>query len=418
MSLIPKSFPPLFHVEQRFESPTCTDIQGEVTAQLSALRVADRIQKGDSVAITGGSRGIANIAAVVKAIANYFRGLSAAPFIVPAMGSHGGGTADGQRKVLESYGITETYCGCPIRSSMETVVIGEADEGFPIYFDRHAHAADHVVVCNRIKPHTNFAGSVQSGLMKMMMIGLGKKDGASLYHRAIHDHGFPRIIRSVAPQVVANANILCGVAIVEGGNHETAKLEAVLPMDFESRETELLELARDWMPKLPFRAIDVLVVDQIGKNISGTGMDTNVIARKHTETWDGAPDIKRIVVRGLTEQSHGNAAGIGFADFCLSRVVETMDHDATILNCLTALDVTGARIPVHYPSDKETIGSALSTLGLTPAAEARLVRIPDTGSLSSFWCSGAFLEEVTENPNLEQTSDLRPMSFNGQGMLD
>lgn len=410
-------FPKIFRVRQRFDSPTCSEVAAETKAQLSSLGVGAKIQPGQSIAITAGSRGISNIAQIIQAIAQFFIEAGGKPFIVPAMGSHGGGTADGQREVLKTYGITESFCGCPIQSSMETIVIGKADEGFPIYFDKLAHAADHVVICNRVKPHTNFSGDIQSGLMKMMMIGLGKKDGAALYHRAIHDHGFPQIIRSVAPQVVGNANILCGVAMIENGLDQTAKIEAMKPEDFESGEKELLNLAREWMPKLPFTAIDVLLLDRIGKNISGTGMDTNVIGRKHSEHPPSAPKIKRIVVRGLTQETHGNAAGIGFAEFCLSRVVEEMDRDVTILNCLTALDIPAGQIPIHYPSDSETVATALSTLGLTPSEEARLVWIRDTGHLEEFCCSEAFLPEVESNDLLEILDPPAAMSFNSQGML-
>ena len=413
---VTNEFPRVFPVQQHFDHPTCDDVDAEVWAQLASMDLSAKVQPGQSVAITAGSRGIRNIAEITRAIVGYFRSLQAQPFIVPAMGSHGGGKADGQRGVLESYGITENFCGCPIRSGMETVLIGKADEGFPIFFDKLAFGADHVVVCNRVKPHTNFAGSVQSGLMKMMMIGLGKKDGASLYHRAIYDHGFPQIIRSVAPQVVAHAPILCGIAIVENGRHETAKIEAIPPSQFEARETELLKLARDWMPKLPFSSIDVLVVDQIGKNISGTGMDTNVIGRKHSEPRPDDPDIKRIVVRGLTKDSHGNAAGIGFADFCRRQVIEQMDVNATVLNCLTALDVSGAKIPVHYETDREVLDTALGVLGLTSRRSARVVRIPDTGHLEKIWCSEAFQDDVKSNAHLEQLGELRELAFDDSGM--
>lgn len=410
-------FPRIFRVRQRFDSPTCGDVTAETKAQLSSLGVGAQIQPGQSIAITAGSRGIANIAQIIQAIAQFFIEAGGKPFIVPSMGSHGGGTADGQRKVLEAYGVTESFCGCPIQSSMETVVIGEAEEGFPIYFDKLAHAADHVVICNRVKPHTNFAGDIQSGLMKMMMIGLGKKDGAALYHRAIHDHGFPQIIRSVAPQVVNNANILCGVAMVENGLDDTAEIRALKPEEFETGEKELLTLARDWMPKLPFTEIDVLLIDRIGKNISGTGMDTNVIGRKHSEHAPGAPTVKRLIVRGLTNETQGNATGIGFSEFCLSRVVEGMDREVTILNCLTALDIPAAQTPVHYPTDKETVATALGTLGLTPSEKARLVWIRDTGHLEEFYCSEAFLSEVESSGLLEAIESPTAMSFDAHGML-
>ena len=294
MTLIPvDQFPRVFRVRQDFDAPEVSDIKKCVTTELERT-VANRVSAGQSVAITAGSRGITNIASIIRATAEYFLSIGAQPFVVPAMGSHGGGTAEGQRRVIESYGITEEFCGCPIRASMETRIIGEAKEGFPIFFDRHAGEADHVVVCGRVKSHTSFAGDIQSGLMKMMMIGLGKKDGAALYHQAIKEHGFPQIIRSVAPKVIECANILVGLAIVENAKDQTAHIEAVKPEDFQPRETKLLEMAKRWMPRLPFPEIDILLIDQIGKNISGTGMDTNVIGRKHTERSSDQPHIRHI----------------------------------------------------------------------------------------------------------------------------
>ena len=416
MTLIPKSeFPRIFRVRQKFDAPTCSDIKNTVVAELERLQLSGKVAAGESVAITAGSRGISNIAEIIQAIAQFFLDLKAEPFIVPSMGSHGGGTSAGQRQVLESYGITESFCGCPIKDSMETVTIGEAAEGFPIYFDKSSSEADHVVVCGRVKPHTNFSGDIQSGLMKMMMIGLGKKDGAALYHRAIHQHGFPQIIRSVAPKVVEHASILAGVAIVENAKDETALIEAVLPEDFQSRETELLKQARQWMPSLPFDELDVLLIDKIGKNISGTGMDTNVIGRKHSE--HGPPNIKRLVVRDLTEETHGNATGIGFAELCLSRVIEKMNRETTVLNCLTALDIDAAKIPVNFSTDEEAIATALSTLGLRPPNESRLMWIHNTGELGEVVCSEALRSEVDASPSLEAISELVELPLGAAGML-
>jgi len=411
-------FPSVFRVRQHFESDRCSNVTEAVHAQLEQLGLAKHISTGQRVAITAGSRGISNIAEIIKAISQFFNQLGAKPFIIPSMGSHGGGTATGQQQVIESYGITEEYCGCPIHSSMETVVIGQADEGSPIYFDTAAFEADHVIVCGRVKPHTNFAGDIQSGLMKMMMIGLGKKDGAALYHQAIHEHGFPQIIRSVAPKVIEHANILAGVAIVENAYDETAHIEAVLPEQFQARETELLQMAKRLMPRLPFQEIDVLLIDRIGKNISGTGMDTNILGRKHSETSPDQPKIKRIIVRGLTPQTHGNATGVGFAEFCLSRVVEEMDRDVTVLNCLTALDIGAAKIPVHYSTDEEVLATALATLGMKPPKQAGLVWIKDTGHLSELVCSEVYWDEVAARESLEATGPLQTLPMQGPMLPD
>ncbi len=244
-------YPLIFRVRQSFERPRIVDVPAEVETQLAALSLRNKIRSGQSVAITAGSRGIANIHLIIKAIVDHLKGLGAKPFIVPAMGSHGGGRAEGQQKIIESYGVTEAFCGCPIRASMETVVVCNAKEGFPVHFDKHAYGADHVVVCGRVKPHTTFVGENESGLMKMMLIGLGKHAGAKVYHRAIKDFSFGQILRSVAAEVLDRCRIVAGVAIVENGFDETAKIVAVAPGEFEKREKELLLLAKNGCPDSP-----------------------------------------------------------------------------------------------------------------------------------------------------------------------
>jgi hypothetical protein len=292
------------------------DIPATVDVELARLNLNRTIQPGQSVAVTMGSRGIANIHLVIRAIVQHLQRLGAKPFIVPAMGSHGGGTAQGQREIVEGYGVTEDFVGCPIRSSMETVIVCQTAEGIPVHFDKHAFNADHVVVCGRVKPHTGFVGDIESGLMKMMLIGLGKHEGAKIYHRAIADFSFPQIVRSVASQVLARCKVAAGVGIVENGYDETALIRAVAPQEFEEREKELLVLAKKWLPKLPFDQADILIIDEIGKNIIGSGMDTNVVGRKfndHKAADNEYPKIKRIWVRDLTEETHGNAAVLGIA---------------------------------------------------------------------------------------------------------
>ncbi len=410
-------FPEFFRVRQIFDTPTVKDVGRAVQQQLAKQALDTKINPGESVAVTAGSRGIANIDRILKSIVEFLCGLGAKPFIVPAMGSHGGGTAEGQQQVIESYGITESFCGCPIRSSLETVVIGEATEGFPVYLDRHAAEADHVVVCGRVKPHTGFAGDIQSGLLKMMMIGLGKKDGATLYHQAIQDYGFPQIIRSVAPQVIDKANILVGVAIVENAYDQTGHIEAVAPQDFVSREKDLLRMAKEWMPKLPFWHADILIVDQIGKNISGTGMDTNIIGRKESEPAENQPKVKRIIVRGLTPETHGNACGLGFADLCLTRVVEQMDRPATVLNCVTACHLGAARVPIDYATDEKLLSLALGTIGLSSPREAKVMWIRNTLELGEIECSHAYLAEAESRDDLQVETKVRQLPLDSKGML-
>ncbi len=353
------NFPKTFRLRQTFDAAHVEDAPGEVHAQLARLDLGKNVRPGQSVAVTAGSRGIANVAAITRAIVEHLKGLGAKPFIVPAMGSHGGGTADGQRQLVEAFGITEQYVGCPIRSSTETVVVGDCpdfrvsengtvpfsagiDAGpattFPIHFDRLAFEADHVVACNRVKPHTGFAGPIESGLLKMLTIGLGNPEGATIYHRAMLDFGFDRIVRRAAAEVLAKCRILAGVAVVENAYDQTARIEAVPPERFEARESELLVLAKRLMPRLPFSHVDVLLIDRIGKEISGTGLDPNVVGRKfndHKAVEDEFPKVKRIAVRTLTPQSHGNAIGIGMVEFCRSQLLAQIDVAATRLNVLT-----------------------------------------------------------------------------------
>jgi hypothetical protein len=413
-------YPKIFRVRQTFDAPRVDDIEQEVAQQLARLNLGARIQPGQTVAITAGSRGIANIHRILKAAVGHFRGLGAQPFLVPAMGSHGGGTAEGQRQVIESYGVTEEFCGCPIRASMDTVVVCQAAEGFPVHFDKHAFGADHVLVCGRVKPHTGFVGDIESGLMKMMLIGLGKHAGAKIYHRAIIDYNFGQIVRSVAREVLARCRVVAGLAIVENAYDETAKIEAVAPDQFESREKELLLLARQWLPKLPFKVADLLIIDQIGKNISGTGMDTNVIGRKyndHAAREDEWPKVKRIMVRGLTHETHGNATGIGIAEFCRTDVIRTMDLRATRINCLTGGHPTAAMLPLDYATDREILDVAFPTIGLKDPPAARVQWIHNTLDVREVECSEAYWNEAQGRSDLEVLAPPRPLPLNEQGNL-
>ncbi|HIA18805.1 MAG TPA: DUF2088 domain-containing protein [Planctomycetes bacterium] len=414
------NYPQLFRLRQQFEGPVVDDVAGEVEQQLASLALAEKIQPGQSVAITAGSRGIANIEIIIRGICQHLKALGAEPFIVPAMGSHGGGTAAGQQQIIESYGITEEFCGCPIRASMDTVVVCEAEEGFPVHFDQQASEADHVFVCGRVKPHTGFHGDIESGLMKMMLIGLGKHAGALIYHRAIMNYSFGQIVRSVAREVLAKCRIVGGLAIVENAYDETAKLAGVAPEKFEEEEKGLLVLAKQWMPRLPFDQVDILTIDEIGKNISGSGLDTNVVGRKyldHRAADEEYPKVKKIIVRGLTAETHGNAAGIGLAEFCLSRVVEQMNVQATRVNCLTGGHPTGAMIPLDYETDRETLDMALSTIGLIKPRESRLMWIRDTLDVAEVECSAAYLEEAQQRADLEVLTPLRDMPFDADGNL-
>jgi len=414
------AYPQFFRVRQTFPRPRVTDIPGEVERQLASLQLQTRVKPGQSVAITAGSRGIANIHIITKAVVDHFKRLGAQPFIVPSMGSHGGGTADGQRAILEGYGMTEQFLGCPIRSSMETVIICETQEGIPVHFDKFAYEADHVMVVGRIKPHTSFVGDIESGLMKMMLIGLGKHEGAKIYHRAIYDYSFGQIVRSVAGRVLEQCGIVAGLGIVENGYDETALLAAVAPQDFEAREKELLRQAKEWMPRLPFRTADLLIVEDFGKNISGSGMDTNVVGRKflwHEAAPDEWPKIKRIWVRSLTEETHGNATGIGGAEFCSRRVVEQIDMEITKINSMTGGGPVGAMLPVTYDTEREIMDAALATVGLVAPENAAILWIHNTLHVAEVECSARYLEEARQRDDLEIVTPLRDLVWDGSGNL-
>jgi Lactate racemase N-terminal domain len=414
------NLPSVFRVRQTFDAPRVRDVGAEVRSQLGRLALENRIKPGDSVAITAGSRGVANIHVITRAIVEHVKSLRAVPFIVPAMGSHGGGTAAGQTQVLESYGVTEAFCGCPIRASMETVVVCQTAEGFDVHFDRQAFGADHVIVANRVKPHTDFVGDIESGLMKMMLIGLGKHEGAKVYHSAIQDYSFGQIVRSVAGRVLESCKIVAGVGIVENGYDETAAIMAIAPSELEAREKELLVLAKKLMPRLPFDQVQLLIIDEIGKNISGTGMDTNVVGRKyqvHRAAQDEFPKVKRILIRGLTEETHGNAAGVGLAEFCTRRVIEQTDVEKTRINCLTAGHISAAMMPLDFATDRAAIEAALPTIGMVRPSEAKVVWIRNTLDLREVECSAVYRDEARARDDLEILSEPRALPLDAAGNL-
>lgn len=413
-------YPRIFRLRQNFTTPTLEDPAAETKRELAKLPLAGRVKPGQTVAVTAGSRGVANIAVILRAAIEHLKSLGLQPFIVPAMGSHGGGTVEGQLEILHGYNVTEEFCGCPIRASMETVVVCETKEGFPVHFDKHAFGADHVLVVGRVKPHTGFVGDIESGMMKMMLIGLGKHNGALVYHRAIMDYSFPQIVRSVAAEVMQKCRVLVGIGVVENEQEHTAKIAAVLPEELEAREKELLVLAKKWIPRLPFDKCHILLIDQIGKNISGTGMDTNVVGRKyndHKAVDDEFPKVKSIVIRSLTEETHGNATGIGMSEFCRTRVIHQTDVRKTRINCLTGGHVPAAMFPLDYETDREILDVALTQCGLATPPSAKLAWIHNTLDVVELECSEAYLPMARELPNVEILTDPRPLPFDAKGNL-
>ncbi|WP_436794868.1 lactate racemase domain-containing protein [Actinospongicola halichondriae] len=413
-------YPDLFWLQQRFDGPRVDDPARRTADALASLSLGDRVRPGQSVAVGVGSRGIANLSTIVRATIDHLTGLGLEPFIVPAMGSHGGGDVPGQTAVLDGYGVTEDAMGCPIRAQMETIELGTTALGFPIHFDRLAAGADHVVIVNRIKPHTMFTGDVESGLAKMLLIGLGKQPGAETYHRAILDHEWPTIVSTVSPAILSKVSVLAGIAIVENSDDETARIEAIAGESIVSDEPALLAQAKELMPRLPFADLDILLIDEIGKNISGGGFDPNVVGRKdslHEPDRAQPVRVRAIVVRALTEATHGNALGIGFAELCRTRVVDEMDRSKTWLNAITASDLPAGMIPIHYDTDRELLDACETRTGLRGLPNARLCWIRNTLDLGVVACSVAYLDEARERPDLTVLSKPTAMPLDAMGNL-
>lgn len=392
---------------------------GAVAAAVAeALRpVAALVPSGSRVCVAVGSRGIDRIDEVVRAAVAWLRDAGADVFVVPAMGSHGGATAAGQIGVLASLGITPESVGCEIRSGMETVELGEVRPGVPAFIDRNAfEGADVIVPINRVKPHTDFSGEIESGLMKMIAIGLAKQRGADTLHR----QGFAtfrELIPEAAEFITARAKIPFGLALVENGYARLSLVEAVPAAEMRRRERELLALARERMPRLPFSAIDVLILDCIGKDVSGLGMDSNVVGRYYAGPTGEGPSIQRIVVRDLTDATEGNAVGIGLADVVLERAVRKMDAAKTYMNSITAKTPEGARVALTMPDDRTALAIALACCIGIESRDARIVRVPNTKHLDLLWVGEPAIAAALETGRCDLVRGPAPIRFDRQGMF-
>ncbi|MEE9495347.1 MAG: lactate racemase domain-containing protein [Desulfobacterales bacterium] len=414
-------FPKMIRVRQRFEAPVVEDINQQIVTQVKALGVENKITAGQSVAVACSSRGIANYSTIVKTTVESLKQMRLKPFIVPAMGSHGAATAEGQKKVLENYGISEQKTGVPVRSSLEVVQIDETEDLIPVFMDKLAFEAHHIVPINRVKPHTEFEYDIESGLMKMMAIGLGKKEGARTCHQAIMVYGYPRIILSAARKVLQSGKILFGVGIVENGYSQTATIRVLKPEGLEEGEKGLLKESKRWSARLPFDTVDILIIDEMGKDISGTGFDTKVVGRilmplvaKEPET----PEVKRILVCDLTPKTEGNADGVGIADLVTQRLVDKIDMNALYVNAITGAEPEHAKIPLTLKNDKEGIEIAIGSIGLVPHEQLKIIRIKNTMRLGEVDISEAYREELSRRKDLEIITEARPMAFNQEGNLE
>jgi hypothetical protein len=413
-------FSRLVRVRQRFPDRSIKDIPAEVQRQLAGAAFGAHLKPGSKIAIGVGSRGIASIGTIVGAAVDYWKSLGMRPFIFPAMGTHGAATAEGQAAVLAKYGIHDASMGCPIVSSLEVASLGVTPEGIQTFMDRQAWESDGVMLVGRVKWHTDFIGKIESGLFKMMAIGLGKFAGAERYHTHAYRIGLEAMVRSVGRQVLKSGKILGGLAVLEDANHNAAQLTAVPATDMERREEELLALAKSWMGRIPVEALDVLIVDEMGKDVSGAGMDTKVINRNalaNYNPWPNAPIVERLFVRDLSPLTYGNAVGVGMADVVTDRLVEKIDWQPTLINALTAATLAAARTPIHFPTDRQCLETLARAVGKFDSREVTIGWIRNTLELRELALSENLLPEIEANPTLEVLGPPREIEFDAEGNL-
>jgi hypothetical protein len=396
-------FPRLMIVRQKFPDRRIPDVAAEVHKQLDASGFASRVRPGARIAIGVGSRGIHNISTIVRNVVAFWKGRGTQPFLFPAMGSHGAASAAGQADVLAHYGITEAAMGCPLISQLEVVSLGQTADGIEAFMDKLAYESDGVFLVGRVKWHTDFAGAIESGLFKMMAIGLGKFAGAQRYHNYAYRLGLEHVITSVGRQVLGSGKILGGLAILEDASHNTAKLDAVPVEAMEQREKENLALVKSWMAKIP-ADLDILIMDEIGKNISGAGMDSKVANRGVNGEYNPWPDtakIQRVFVRNLSELTYNSGVGIGMADVTTDRLVKRIDWEPTMINSLTANTPAAIRTPIHFPTDRECLERFIPTVGKLDLSEVTLGWIRNTMELGRLGLSEHLRPVVERNPSLE-----------------
>jgi hypothetical protein len=411
--------PYLASVRQSLRQPVITDVAAEVRRQWQTSSLPRRIRPGDRVAVAVGSRGIANVAPIVAATVEMLRDLGAQPFVVAAMGSHGGGTSEGQRQILADYGITEQALRVPVKTDMTTVSIGTNSWGEPVHWDKNAWEADAVVTVSRVKPHTDFRGRYESGIVKMLVIGLGKRDGAGQHHK-YGVRGLRDLLPESARVILEKTRFVAGLAVLENAREETALLQVVDREDLFEEEPQLLEQAKSLMGRLPFDELDLLVVGEIGKNYSGAGIDPNVVGRllMEGEPEFESPRITRICALDLSPESHGNGTGIGLADLTTDRLLAKIDPLPFRMNTLTSCFLWRSKLPICFPNDRECIEAGLRTCWQPNPQQIRLAVIPNTLELTELWVSAPLLEEVCKQAHLQVCGTLQAMPFAADSNLE
>jgi hypothetical protein len=407
----------LTKIRNHFPDKSLKDVQSVCQEEL--MKFSGIINKNQSIGVCVGSRGVDNIYLITKEVVDYVKAQGARPFIIPAMGSHGGATAEGQNEILATYGITESSMGAPIKSSMEVVELpNDNNEPDPVFMDKHAYNSDGVILVNKIKPHTDFHARYESGLVKMAVIGLGKAHGAaSIHHYGVN--GLKDLIPVAAEVVFKTGKILGGLALIEDANDKTMMIRAVEGKDIMDQEPELLEIARNNMPALPADQIDVLLIDRMGKNLSGAGIDTNIIGRLkiYGQPEPSSPKIRSVVVSDLSDASHGNAIGVGLADVITRKLYNKINFETTYINVSTSSFLERGKIPYIAENDAEALQLALRNCGIIEPGKERIIRIKDTLHLSELYVSDVLLEELRDNPRIEQIGQ-KENFYNGQKTLN
>jgi hypothetical protein len=409
---------PMTPVRQVAPQPVVADVAAEVRRQWQTSRLAGRLRPGARIAVAVGSRGISNLATMVRATLDHLRQLGANPFVVAAMGSHGGATSEGQRELLAEYGVSEGALGVPVKTDMTTVRIGTNSWGEPVFWDKNALSADAVVTISRVKPHTDFRGRFESGVTKMLVIGLGKRDGASQHHRW-GVRGLRDMLPETGKVVLEKTPFVAGLAVLENAREQTARLQVVEREELLEVEPKLLEVARGLMGRLPFDQLDLLVIGEIGKNYSGAGVDPNVVGRLLMETQPEPEGIKitRICALDLSPESHGNGTGCGIADLATDRLLASIDPVPFRMNNLTACFLWRSKLPFTLPEDRACITAGLETCWQPNTPAVRMAMIPNTLEVTELWVSPALVEEVKKNPHLEITGPARALPFDAAGNL-
>ncbi len=407
-------------VRQHFPDRAIADIPAAVIQEMAASSFSSKIPPGGSVAIGVGSRGIMNIDVITRAVVDYWKSIDRKPFLFPAMGSHGAATAEGQADVLAHYGITEATMGCPVRSQLEVVSLGRTEGGIEAFMDRLAYESDGVMMIGRVKWHTDFVGKIESGLFKMMAIGLGKFAGAKIYHSAAYrGMGLGEVVLTVGRQVLASGKVIGGLAVLEDANHATAKVAAVPAETMERDEEELLKLVSSWKGRVPVKELDILIVDEMGKNISGAGMDTKVINRSvwgEANCFPDLPLIRRVFVRSLSPMSYGNAVGIGLADMTTDSLLTSIDWHTTHINSITANSIGAIRTPIHFATDRDCMDNLCLSVGIFDDSTLTIGHIRNTMHLDLLELSETLRDEVEANPALE-ILETREFHFESDGSL-